>query len=389
MIEAQLEASPLVHTHEDEVGAISDLGGVHYERGLELVLGVSTSPGPLGETTADELEAFHRMEVLNEVEALVQQERAADEAEVVPVAKSGEPEEAEKAPVLDLTPGEIKDIDSFKLQLKSMAREPLLTAAEEIELSQRYQAGDLEAKDRMVRANLRLVVSVAKKDRYQGHGLSLRDLLQEGSIGLIRATEKYDHTKGFRFSTYATEWIRQAIVRALEDKSRPIRLPANVVDQVRKVRAAEKDLQRDLRRAATAEEVAEYTGLSPDKVLDLREVSQPVKSLDETASPDDDRTLLDKIPAKVALDEEASENVPEKKHHVAVREALGRLQLSGLQMAVMESLYGLNGSGEHRPVDIAATLGIRPNKVSAIKSEVLGLLRDDVELRAAVMEAAA
>jgi RNA polymerase primary sigma factor len=150
--------------------------------------------------------------------------------------------------------------DSLQLFLNEAGRYPLLTAAEEVELAKAIERGDPAAKDRMVNSNLRLVVSIAKK--YQGHGLSLLDLIQEGIIGLIRAVEKFDWRRGFKFSTYATWWIRQAVQRGVANKSRTIRIPVHIVEREQKIARAERELIAQLERAPTEEELAQKTKLS-------------------------------------------------------------------------------------------------------------------------------
>src|SRR5919206_459 len=165
---------------------------------------------------------------------------------------------------------QVEDVttDSLQLFFNAARKYPLLTAAEEVELAQRIEKGDVDAKDRMINSNLRLVVSVARK--YQGHGLSLGDLVQEGMLGLIRATEKFDWRRGFKFSTYATLWIRQAIQRGLENSSRTIRLPVHVAQRSRKVGRVERELSVRLGREPTISELAEETGLTIEQVEEGR-----------------------------------------------------------------------------------------------------------------------
>ena len=162
--------------------------------------------------------------------------------------------------------------DSLQLFLKDIGKVRLLTAAEEVELAQRIERGDLAAKEKMVESNLRLVVSIAKN--YRNQGLPFLDLIQEGTLGLVRAAEKFDYRKGFKFSTYATWWIRQAIARALADKARTIRIPVHVVEKLNKIGRAERKLVTELGREPTPEEIADVTGIEPDEVDSIKRSAQ-------------------------------------------------------------------------------------------------------------------
>ena len=176
--------------------------------------------------------------------------------------------------------------DALQLFLNEAGRYPLLTAAEEVELAKRIERGDTQAKERMINSNLRLVVSIAK--RYQGHGLSLLDLIQEGIIGLIRAVEKFDWRKGFKFSTYATWWIRQAVQRGVANKSRTIRIPVHIVEREQKIARAERELIAKLGRAPTDEEVAKRPKLPLKQVREVRQAARAVTSLDRPIGDEDD-----------------------------------------------------------------------------------------------------
>src|SRR5205823_1536763 len=193
-------------------------------------------------------------------------------------------------------------------------RWPLLTAEEEVELSKRIERGDLEAKERMINSNLRLVVSIAK--RYQGHGLSLLDLIQEGIIGLIRAVEKFDWRRGFKFSTYATWWIRQAVQRGVANKSRTIRIPVHIVEREQKIARAERALAPALGRQPTDEEVAERSKLPLKHVREVREAARAVTSLDKPIGSENEGAFGDLI---------ASEQVqPEEEVHVSLQQEVLR-----------------------------------------------------------------
>src|SRR5581483_3606228 len=182
-------------------------------------------------------------------------------------------------------------VESLELFLRRARVHPLLTAAEEIELAQRIERGDLEAKERMINANLRLVVSQAR--RYQGHGLPMEDLVQEGMLGLIRAVEKFDWRRGFKFSTYGTLWIRQAIQRGLQNHGRTIRVPVHVSQRQVKVRKIEADLSTKLGREPTDEEIAAVAELPLEDISELRELSRAMTSLDQPVSEDGETALGD------------------------------------------------------------------------------------------------
>src|SRR6266487_1522773 len=178
---------------------------------------------------------------------------------------------------LDLRPD--MTTDSLQLFLKDIGKVRLLTAQEEVDLAKRIERGDLDAKQKMVESNLRLVVSIAKN--YRNQGLPFLDLIQEGTLGLVRAAEKFDYRKGFKFSTYATWWIRQAIARALADKARTIRIPVHVVEKLNKIGRAERKLVTELGREPTAEEIAEVTGIDPEEVDSIKRSAQAPVSLEK------------------------------------------------------------------------------------------------------------
>src|SRR5438093_230987 len=183
--------------------------------------------------------------------------------------------------------------DALQLFLNEMARYRLLTAEEEVELAKRIERGDKAAKDRMINSNLRLVVSIAKK--YQGHGLSLLDLIQEGIIGLIRAGEKFDWRKGFKFSTYATWWIRQAVQRGVANKSRTIRIPVHILERETKIVRAERELVAELERQPTDEEISKRSKLPIKQVREVRKAARAVTSLDKPLADDSDSSLGDVV----------------------------------------------------------------------------------------------
>jgi RNA polymerase primary sigma factor len=271
--------------------------------------------------------------------------------------------------------------DALQLFLNEAGRHQLLTPQEEVELAKQIERGDLEAKERMINANLRLVVSIARK--YQGIGqLSLLDLIQEGMFGLIRAAEKFDWRKGFRFSTYATLWIRQAIGRALDERGRTIRLPINIAQRERKIANAERELNTRLGRPPTVEEIAAEAELDPEQVEEVREMSRQVTSLERPVGDEGDTELGDLLPGESPP---LAEEVELALTLEAVRDVVRSLPTR--EREVIQMRFGLNGDRE--PVSIreaAQRLDLRPNEVRRIEQrglEELALRREMVALREA------
>jgi RNA polymerase primary sigma factor len=271
-----------------------------------------------------------------------------------------------------MSPTTLPDPTSDGLQafLEAIGRVPLLTARQEVELARRIERGDLAAKDHMIEANLRLVVHVAKRYRRDREGdgaLSFLDLIQEGTLGLVRAVEKFDHRKGFKFSTYATWWIRQSIARAIADKGRTVRLPVHVVDQVNKITRAERELSLRLGRDALAEEIAEHLGFETQLVEDLRRASRTPISLNASVGEEDDTELGHLLADENAPSPEAT--AEERLREDAVREALDCL--SQMERRVLELRFGLDGGPAHTLPAIGRELGITPNRARLIEIAAL------------------
>jgi RNA polymerase primary sigma factor len=266
--------------------------------------------------------------------------------------------------------------DALQLFLNEAGRYRLLTASEEVELAKRIERGDKEAKDLMINSNLRLVVSIAKK--YQGHGISLLDLIQEGIIGLIRAVEKFDWRRGFKFSTYATWWIRQAVQRGVANKSRTIRIPVHIVEREQKISRAERQLTAQLERPPTDEEVAEKAKLSLKHVREVRSAARAVTSIDKPIGQEGDTSFGDLIAGESA---EPSEEVHVSLAEQAVRRAVNTLPERERQ--VVKLRYGMNGDRDPQSLEqIGRTLGLTRERVRQIESQALQRLAERREVAA-------
>jgi RNA polymerase primary sigma factor len=270
--------------------------------------------------------------------------------------------------------------DSLQLFFNEARKHPLLTADEEIELAQRIERGDLEAKDRMVNSNLRLVISVARK--YQGQGLPLGDLIQEGMLGLIRAVEKFDWRKGFKFSTYGTLWIRQAIGRGLANSGRTVRLPVHIVARARKISDAERKLAVELGRQPSDEEIAAFVELPMDEVIDIRRADRGPTSLDQGVGEDGDTALGDLIAGDgPSIEDYVSSELDSE----ALREAVGGLPDN--ERTVITLRFGLDREEPQALRETGRRLGLSSERVRQLEDQALRRLSKD-ETVAALREAA-
>jgi RNA polymerase primary sigma factor len=280
----------------------------------------------------------------------------------VPAGDGAQPT-GSKRPEIDLTVE--PSLDSLRLYLRSIGRVDLLTADQEVYLAKRIERGDMEAKQRMIEANLRLVVSIAKA--YLGRGLSFLDLIQEGSLGLIRAVEKFDYRRGYKFSTYATWWIRQAVTRAIADKARTIRIPVHMVEKLNKVVHVERQLVQDFGREPIPEEIAAELQWTAREVKDILRISQLPVSLEKPIGEEDDSELGDFVEDETAESpfELASENLRREN----VRRALDALPPR--EREVIEMRYGLRGHKARTLEEVGRAFGVTRERIRQIENNTL------------------
>jgi RNA polymerase primary sigma factor len=285
--------------------------------------------------------------------------------------------EAVAEPALVRPPAEVPEerldegsLDSLRLYLRSIGQVELLTAAQEVELAKRIERGDMEAKRQMVEANLRLVVSIAKG--YLGRGLSFLDLIQEGSLGLIRAVEKFDYRRGYKFSTYATWWIRQAVTRAVADKSRSIRIPVHMVEKLNRVHFVERQLVQDLGREPEPAEIARELGWTVQDVRDVWRVSQVPVSLEKPVGDGEETELADLVKDENALEpfDEASLNIRSE----SVRKVLGDLPEREREVLVLR--YGLGGQSPLTLEQCGEAFGVTRERVRQIETSTLRKIKN-------------
>ncbi len=273
-----------------------------------------------------------------------------------------------RKPPLDLEPE--GTTDALQLFLKGISKVRLLTAQEEVDLAKRIERGSIEAKQKMVESNLRLVVSIAK--RYRNQGLPFLDLIQEGTLGLVRAAEKFDYRRGFKFSTYATWWIRQAIARSLADKARTIRIPVHVVEKLNKISRAERKLMTGLGREPTAEEIAEVTGIEPKDVDSIRRSALAPISLEKPVGDEDQSEFGQLIPDERA--ESPYERAAEILTNDALRDALENL--SYRERRVLELRYGLGDQHPRTLDEIGRAFNVTRERIRQIEHHSLKKLRN-------------
>jgi RNA polymerase primary sigma factor len=337
---------------------------------------IATATAELGLEDID-IEELHGILERSEIELVEEIDPA---AETSPIIERGPDRRTRRKALSPEPPG---TTDGLQLFLRGIGKVPLLTAQEEVELAKRIERGSFEAKQRMVEANLRLVVSIAK--HYRNQGLPFLDLIQEGTLGLVRATEKYDYRRGFKFSTYATWWIRQAVARSLADKARTIRIPSHVVEKLNRIGRAERELASGLGRDPTVEEIAEVTGLEREEVESIRRSAQAPISL-ETPVGDEEQSELGQLIA----DEQAEspyERAVEAVANEALHEALE--YLSHRERRVIELRYGLGDQHPQTLDEVGRTFNVTRERIRQIEHHALKKLeklqdtqrlRNDIEI---------
>ncbi|MBB1555087.1 RNA polymerase sigma factor RpoD [Candidatus Saccharibacteria bacterium] len=273
-----------------------------------------------------------------------------------------------------LTDGQYMDDiadDSVRLYLREIGKIPLLTSEEELALAKRVVEGDRRAKDKMAEANMRLVVSIAK--RYSGRGLDFLDLIQEGNTGLLRAVEKFDPDKGFKFSTYATWWIRQAITRAIADQARTIRIPVHMVETINKLLRTQRRMTQELNREPTVEELAKELDMEPDKIEYVMKIKQDITSLDGAVGRDDDEdsVLGDFIEDEDSATPEESASVQLLKEQVQA--ALGAL--SDREQKIIRMRFGLDNGKSHTLEEVGQEFAVTRERIRQIEAKALAKLR--------------
>ncbi len=350
-----------------EVEELRQLLAEGQERGFLTFEEIATAMEEV-ELSKEELADFHGWLQGNGIDVIGPDGRLAlaESAKAEPGAVAGDAGRRPEA-LVDLTVE--PSLDPLRLYLRAIGRRPLLSADREISLAKRIERGDLAAKQEMVEANLRLVVSIAKG--YMGRGLSLLDLIQEGSLGLIRAVEKFDYRRGFKFSTYATWWIRQAVTRAVADKGRTIRIPVHMVERLNKVTYAERQLVQRLGREPTPAEIAIELDCSEREVRDMQRMAQQPVSLDKPIGEDDDGDLGDLVedenavsPFEMAADSLQRENV---------RRALSALPAR--EREVIEMRFGLSGPRAYTLEEVGQAFNVTRERIRQIEGHTLRKLQ--------------
>lgn len=312
-------------------------------------------------------------EILEEDEVLIDDELSDSDSDgediSIPDYSSVDEQDEEKyKEYADLSSGKV--YDNVKIYLKSIGKVPLLKTEQEKEIAKRIQAGDQDAKDELIEANLRLVVAIAKK--YVGRGLQFLDLIQEGNLGLVKAVDKFDYTKGFKFSTYATWWIRQAITRAIADQARTIRIPVHMVETINKLTRVQRQLVQELDREPTAEEIAERLGnISAEKVREIQKISMEPVSMETPIGEEDDSHLGDFIEDKHALspDEYATNELLKDEINNVL------MMLTERERKVIQLRFGLIDGRARTLEEVGKVFGVTRERIRQIEAKALRKLK--------------
>lgn len=333
-------------------------GSLSYEEVMDALQGVELSPEQIDEMY--EALADMGIEVTN----------VPKDGERAEPMESPDGQEDHQAPPDDVALLEGVAIDDpVRMYLKEIGKVPLLTAQEEIELAKRIEAGDEEAKKKLIEANLRLVVSIAKK--YVGRGMLFLDLIQEGNLGLIKAVEKFDYRKGFKFSTYATWWIRQAITRAIADQARTIRIPVHMVETINKLIRVSRQLLQELGRDPTPEEIAKEMGVSEDKVREILKIAQEPVSLETPIGEEEDSHLGDFIE-----DQEAPAPAEAASFQLLKEQLEGVLDtLTEREQNVLKLRFGLEDGRSRTLEEVGQVFGVTRERIRQIEAKALRKLR--------------
>lgn len=358
MADQQIEHQDIDLTLEQVKEQLTELG---KKRGVLTYKEIMERLAPFDQD-ADQIDEFYEYLTEQGIEAL----NDAEEDDELPLDMEDDDEYK-----LDdeLVPPGIKINDPVRMYLKEIGRVPLLSAEEEIELAKRIEQGDEEAKRRLAEANLRLVVSIAK--RYVGRGMLFLDLIQEGNMGLIKAVEKFDYRKGYKFSTYATWWIRQAITRAIADQARTIRIPVHMVETINKLIRVQRQLLQDLGREPTPEEIAEKMDFTPEKVREILKIAQEPVSLETPIGEEDDSHLGDFIEDQDALapsDAAAYELLKEQLEDVLDT-------LTDREENVLRLRFGLDDGRTRTLEEVGKVFGVTRERIRQIEAKALRKLR--------------